>query len=87
VKPVHPAIQWLTLLLALCITGTLVTLYVRVQNVQKHENDALHSIICFAEHRVQVAPGFTPEQRHKALQFYSQSLADAHLAPCDSAHS
>jgi hypothetical protein len=82
-KPVHPAVQWLTLLLALCISFTLVVLYMRIQNVQKHENDALHSIICQAEHAVQVRPGIPPAQRHQAIRFYRAALANAHLDPCE----
>lgn len=75
-------IQWLTLVLALFMAFAFIVLYARIQNVQRHENDALRSIICQAEHAVRVHPGIPAQQRRQALSFYQHSLVDAHLKPC-----
>ena len=75
-------IQWLTLLLAMTIATTTPVLFFRIQNVQHHQNDALHSIICHAESVVRTQPGIPPEKRRQALRFYQTSIIDAHLKPC-----
>lgn len=75
-------IQWLTLALTLTVSATTPILYFRVQHVQRHQNDALHSIICRAEHVVSTEPGLTAKKRREALRFYEQALAGAHLKPC-----
>lgn len=76
-------IQWLTLALAVAVAATVPILYFRVESVQHHQNDALRSIMCFAEHAVQTRPGIPHKQRVQALRFYQQALADAHLKSCD----
>ena len=81
-RQVHPIVQWLTLALALFVAFTFVILYLRIENVQRHENDGLHSIICYAEHVVLTRPGIPAKQRHESIDFYNHSLADAHLKPC-----
>ena len=83
-KSWHPLnwIQWLTLALALAMCFSFMVLYLRIEGVQHHENDALQSILCFAEHTVRVMPGIPAEQRRQALAFYQRALADAHLKPC-----
>jgi len=80
----HPLnwIQWVTLLLALFTAFTIPILYFRVQHVQQHQNDALHSIICHAEHVVSTQPGIPAKRRRQALHFYETSLTQAHLDPC-----
>lgn len=75
-------IQWLTLALATVSTGAFLILYLQIEHVQEHQNDALHSIICFAEQRVETATTLTTQARRQALSFYTQALADAHLDPC-----
>lgn len=76
----HIYLLWffLALLAAACVFAL-----VQVQNVQHHQNDALRSIICRAETFVKADKQATPEQKQKALRFYEQALAGAHLAPCD----
>ena len=83
-KDMHPLnwIQWLTLLLAAVTAASFIVLYVRITNVQHHQNDALHSIICRAEHVVRTQPGLSSEKRRQALRFYETSLRVAHLKPC-----
>lgn len=80
----HPInwIQWLTLALALFMAFAFIVLYLRIQHVQRHENDALRSIICQAEHAVRVRPGIPQEQRRQALSFYEHALTNSHLEPC-----
>ena len=76
-------IQWLTVLLIPATIIPIVILFSQIQNVQKHQNDALHAIICHAERVVRTSTDLTTSQRWQALKFYRQSLADAHLSPCD----
>ena len=75
-------IQWLTLALALAIAVCVPILFFRIEAVQHHQNDALRSIMCHAEHVVKTQPGISAKQRREALHFYETSLADAHLPPC-----
>ena len=75
-------IQWITLCLLLVMASTTPVLFMRVADVQRHQNDALHSIICFAEDRIRVVPGLTAEQRHEDLSFYQHALTRAHLSAC-----
>ena len=81
----HPLnwIQWLTLGLALFMAFAFIILYLRIADVQAHQNDALRSILCRAEHVVKTQPGFTEKKRREAVRFYQQALAGAHLKPCD----
>lgn len=83
-KNVHPLnwIQWVTLALVLCVGVTVPLIFLRLENVQRHQNDALRSILCRAENVVRTEPGITVEQRRQALSFYEHALAGAHLAPC-----
>ena len=83
-RSLHPLnwIQWLTLALAVVVAATTPILYLRITNVQAHQNDALHSIICRAEHFVKTQPGIKPNQRRQALRFYEGALRDANLDPC-----
>ena len=82
----HPLnwIQWLTLLLAVVSTMAFVILFLRIQHVQSHQNDALRSIICRAEKFVRTSHDLTPAQRRQALKFYEDSLSSIHAAPCES---
>lgn len=50
---------------------------------QHHQNDALRSIMCYAEHAVRTRPGIPAKQRHEAIVFYDRALAEARLRPCD----
>ena len=78
-------IQWLTLVLALVTAAAFIVLYLRIQHVQHHQNDALRSIMCRAEtvvHRTHTSAQFTMAQKRKAIRFYERALSDAHLKPC-----
>lgn len=50
--------------------------------VQAHQNDALHSIICRAEHYLRTQPGIPAKQRRQGIRFYEDALTGAHLQPC-----
>lgn len=69
------------------ITGVLLLLvalgFVYVRQVQAHQNDALHSIICRAEYLVETHPGLSPAKRREELRFYEDVSAGAHLKPCN----
>lgn len=54
----------------------------RIEAVQAHQNDALQSIMCFAEKRIGESKQIPPKQRRQAVHFYAQALANAHLVPC-----
>lgn len=76
----HIFVQWV--LIALLALAVAFAVY-RIQNVQHHQNDALHSIICRAETFIKANKnGSTFEQRRRALHFYEQALKGAHLPPC-----
>jgi hypothetical protein len=78
--------RWQFLLLWLLLGLTAVTsafAAVTVVVQQHHQNDALHSIICHGETVARTSRFFTPIQRRRTIRFYDQSLAVAHLAPCD----
>lgn len=72
----------LTYLLVITIAITTPFEFTRIQTVQAHQNDALHSIICFAEHYVEHSKKTPPAQKRAALKFYDRALRDAHLTPC-----
>ena len=74
----------LALWVAICIlAGTSGFAVWRGLTTQAHQNDALHAIICRAEHFVRTQPGISAAKRRQALRFYDQSLSDANLKPCD----
>jgi len=56
--------------------------FLRVQDVQRHQDTALRSIMCFAEGFVKKSPHATSQQKRQAIRFYNEALANAHLAPC-----
>lgn len=76
-------IQWVTIATALAVAVMLPFILIKISNEQHHQNDALRSIICRAEHVVKTEPGIPAEQRRRAFRFYEQALRGAHLAPCD----
>ena len=55
---------------------------IRTQEVQHHQDNALRSIMCFAEGFVEHSPHATAQQKMQAIQFYDEALSNAHLAPC-----
>lgn len=75
-------IHVLAVLIALLAGATTYAVF-KVQQVQAHQNDALRSIICRAERVVRTSPDLTAKQRRQALNFYEQSITEAHLKPCD----
>lgn len=76
-------VQWVTLALLLSFAITTPLLFFRIQGVQKHQNDALRSIICHAISVTEKQPGIPAAQRQRSIRFFESSLADAHLKPCD----
>lgn len=82
IRTIYPPVSWLSLLLAMTVAVTTPILFLRIQDVQHHQNDALDSIICRAEHVVRTSSGLTLKQRRQAIRFYEQSIHDAHLKPC-----
>ena len=76
-------IQWVSLALAFTVAFTIPILYMRIQHVQHHQNDAIQAIICFAEKRARSSPVLTVKQKHDAIRFYQRAIADAHLQPCN----
>jgi hypothetical protein len=75
-------IQWLTLVLAVALAAGFTFGTMRLDNVQAHENDAIRSIMCFAELRTRQSQVLTPQQKRQGIQFYDQALAKAQIAPC-----
>ena len=71
----------LWIIVALVAASNVVS-HVQILSVQHHQNDALRSIICHAEHVVRVQKDIPAKQRREALHFYETSLADAHLKSC-----
>lgn len=58
---------------------------VSVVLIQRHQNDALHSIMCRAVtvvERTPVSSAFTAKQKAHALRFYRSALSHANLPPC-----
>lgn len=77
-RHIHVLATLIALLAAATVYSTL-----KIQEVQAHQNDALSSIICRAERVVRTSPDLTAKQRRQALNFYEQSITEAHLKPCD----
>lgn len=73
----------LTYLLLIFIAVTTPIEFGRLQAVQAHQNDALHSIICFAEQYVENSKKTPPAQKQAVVKFYDRALRDAHLPPCN----
>jgi hypothetical protein len=72
----------LTYLLVIVIAITTPLEFSRIRSVQSHQNDALQSIMCFAEKRIGESKKIPAKQRSQAVKFYAQALAKAHLTPC-----
>lgn len=73
----------LTYLLLIFFAVTTPIEFARIQTVQHHQNDALHSIICFTEQYVEHSKKTTPARRRAVVKFYDRALDDAHLAACN----
>lgn len=80
-RPIN-AIQWLTLILVAIVCGGFIYGFTKLEAVQAHQNDALRSVLCRAEHVVRTEQGITKQQRHQAERFYVNAIKDAHLKPC-----
>ena len=72
----------LTYLLVIAIAVTTPLEFSRIRDVQAHQNDALQSIMCFAEKRIGDSHRIPVKQRRQAVRFYAQALVAAHLSPC-----
>ena len=72
----------LTYLLVIVIAITTPIEFRRIETVQAHQNDALQSIMCFAEKRIGESHQIPAKQRRQAVRFYAQALTAAHLTPC-----
>lgn len=68
-------------LLALVAAATALA-FVRVQDIQRHQNDALRSIICYVDAREQSSPTLTALQKRQAGDFWRAALQSAHLPYC-----
>lgn len=68
-------------LIALLAASTAYLLH-RIQGVQHHQNDALHSIICFSEGYIHSSKKLTVEQKSQDIHLYNRMIQRAHLAPC-----
>jgi hypothetical protein len=58
----------------------------QIANVQHHQNDALHLIMCRAEtvvNRTPVSAQFTAKEKRQTERFYVQALSQANLPPCN----
>ena len=75
-------IQWSTLLLLFVVPALTVLLFFRIQDVQHHQNDALHTIICSIESFQARSHHLTVAQKHAQLRFWTLELQAAHLRPC-----
>lgn len=75
-------IQWSTLVLLFVVPALTVVMFLRVQDVQRHQNDALHNIICFVAAAEQRNPHLSVVRKRQALTFWRRALTDAHLKPC-----
>lgn len=72
----------LTYVLVFVIAVTTPIEFSSIRGVQAHQNDALQSIMCFAEKRIGQSKQIPPKQRRQAVRFYAQALTAAHLSPC-----
>lgn len=77
-------VQWLSYLTAAAVAVLMPIIILRIQDVQHHQNDALHSIICQVEVAQKRSPLLTAQQKRQDLRFWDKALSDAHLASCDS---
>lgn len=73
-------VGWIVLVCTLVIG--LVGIATWVGAVQAHQNDALRSIMCFTEKRIEESTQLTVKQKRAAIKFYNQALETAHLDPC-----
>lgn len=76
-------IQWSTLALLLLVPVLSVIILIHVQDVQRHQNDALHSIICRVEAAELRSPVLSTQEKHHDIRFWSAALNSAHLKPCE----
>lgn len=77
-------IQWLTLLCTLALSILMPIIVLKIQDVQNHQNDALHTIICKVELAQKHSPLLSAQQKRQDLLFWDKALSGAHLASCDS---
>ncbi len=71
----------LSLMVAMTAAASLLA-FIKVQDVQRHQDTALRSIMCFAEGFVEKSPHATAQQKKQAIRFYNEALVSARLAPC-----
>lgn len=72
----------LTYLLVIVIAVTTPIEFSRIRDVQAHQNDAIQSIMCFAEKRTVENKQLPAKQRRQTIRFFEQALSNAHLTPC-----
>lgn len=75
-------VQYVTLILAVTTAVVVPILFNRVSSIQQHQNDGLRAVICRAEDFIVKDKQLTPAQKKQSLDFYNQSLASIHAAPC-----
>lgn len=76
-------IQYLTLALLIVMAAGFIYGFRIVENVQRHQNDGLRTVICLAEGFVKGSHHIDAQQRAQSLRFYNQALSKAHLRSCD----
>lgn len=72
----------LTYILVVVIAVTTPIEFSRIRTVQAHQNDAIQSIMCFAEKRTVENKQIPPKQRQQTVRFFEQALSNAGLTPC-----
>lgn len=72
----------LTYVLVFVIAITTPIEFSSIRSVQAHQNDAIQSIMCFAEKRTVENRKLPPTQRRQTIRFFTQAITAAHLSPC-----
>lgn len=78
-KPIESGIIWVMLATLFVMTAFAV---IKVTDVQGHQNDALHSIICYVEYRQLQSPTITDAEKRQSVLFWKAALKRAALPPC-----
>lgn len=55
----------------------------RIEYVQRHQNDALRTIICYFEDRTIRSHQLPPKKKLQGIRVLEHALHRAHLAPCN----
>ena len=72
----------LTYLLVIYVAVSTPIFIHQIKTVQSHQNDALQSVMCFAQKRTAESKQTPAAQRRASVRFFAQALKAAHLVPC-----